>query len=247
MPLPDGIGIRTIPASNWCGVVDYAASFKGRARSIRYTTRCRACAERPLRSASALWVKPTGSMNSSVRILETVAGLRFVACIVCFALIDRCPALGFFSSGSKRTDVHDGFGQPLEGGNKGKEHRQTLFLLADQLVIFQSIVEYLCQAKPMRLTSAERAEIVTLAKHRFGQRAVVRLFGSRIDENALGGDIDLHIQAEKSDLATLANELEFVVELKDRIGDEKIDVIVRGPGHIPRGIDEVAIRTGIIL
>ena len=46
---------------------------------------------------------------------------------------------------------------------------------------------------------------------------------------------------------TLANELEFVVELKERIGHEKIDVIVRGPDHSPRGIDDVAVRTGIVL
>jgi hypothetical protein len=50
-----------------------------------------------------------------------------------------------------------------------------------------------------------------------------------------------------SDLATLANELEFAVVLEDRFGDEKIDVIVRGPGHSPRGIDDVAVRTGIVL
>ena len=99
----------------------------------------------------------------------------------------------------------------------------------------------------MRLTDAEHAEIVALAKRRFGQFAIVRFFGSRIDDHGIGGDIDLHIQAESSDLANLANELEFAVELKDRIGDEKIDVIVRGPGHSPRGIDDVAVRTGIVL
>ena len=99
----------------------------------------------------------------------------------------------------------------------------------------------------MRLTDVEHAEIVALAKRRFGQSTIVRLFGSRIHDHGIGGDIDLHIQAERSDRATLANELEFAVELKDRIGDEKIDVIVRGPGHSPRGIDDVAVRTGIVL
>jgi hypothetical protein len=56
--------------------------------------------------------------------------------------------------------------------------------------------------------------MVGLAKRRFGQYAVVRLFGSRTDDDGVGGDIDLHIQAESADLATLANELEFAVELK---------------------------------
>jgi hypothetical protein len=99
----------------------------------------------------------------------------------------------------------------------------------------------------MRLTDDQRIEIVAMAKHRFGRDAVVRLFGSRIHDNGIGGDIDLHIQAESAGLATLANELEFTVELKDRFADEKIDVIVRGPAHNPRGIDGVAVRTGIVL
>lgn len=99
----------------------------------------------------------------------------------------------------------------------------------------------------MRLSDAEHAEIVALAKRRFGQNAIVRLFGSRTDDNGIGGDIDLHIQAESSDLAMLTNELEFAVELKGLTGDEKIDVIVRGPGDSHRGIDDVAVRTGIVL
>jgi hypothetical protein len=39
----------------------------------------------------------------------------------------------------------------------------------------------------------------------------------------------------------LANELKFSKELKDRIGDQLIDVIVRGPGYKPRTIDEIAV------
>src|SRR5260370_23316396 len=121
------------------------------------------------------------------------------------------------------------------------------FLVADQVFILLSTSKPFKPVKTMRLTDAEHAEIVALAKRRFGQFAIVRLFGSRIDDHGIGGDIDLHIQAESSDLATLANELEFAVELKDRIGDEKIDVIVRGPDHSPRGIDDVAVRTVIVL
>ena len=99
----------------------------------------------------------------------------------------------------------------------------------------------------MRLTDADHAEITALAKRCFGQHAIVRLFGSRTDDEGIGGDIDLYIQAERADLATLANELRFAVELKDRIGNQRIEVIVRRPGYSPRGIDEVAVRTGIVL
>ena len=44
----------------------------------------------------------------------------------------------------------------------------------------------------MRLTSAEVSAIKAAARSAFGDTAVVRLFGSRVDDGARGGDIDLH-------------------------------------------------------
>ena len=41
----------------------------------------------------------------------------------------------------------------------------------------------------------------------------------------------------------MANELKFSKELKDRIGDQRIDVVVRGPSYKPRAIDEIAVKT----
>lgn len=99
----------------------------------------------------------------------------------------------------------------------------------------------------MRLTEGERDAIVLLARQFFGAGAVVRLFGSRLDDDRDGGDIDLHIEAETPAAATLRNELGFAVELKDRIGDVPVDVIVRAPGYWPRGIDQVALGSGVVL
>jgi predicted nucleotidyltransferase len=99
----------------------------------------------------------------------------------------------------------------------------------------------------MRLTPAEIKEIQTCAKRHFGERAIVRLFGSRTDDARRGGDIDLHIVTESAEHATLANELQFSQELKDRIGDQRIDVVVRGPSYKPRAIDEIAVETGMLL
>jgi hypothetical protein len=39
----------------------------------------------------------------------------------------------------------------------------------------------------------------------------------------------------------LANELKFSKDSRDRLGDQRIDVIVRGPGYKPRTIDEIAV------
>jgi len=99
----------------------------------------------------------------------------------------------------------------------------------------------------MRLTEDEIAAIRDCARKRFGEGCVVRLFGSRVDDFRRGGDIDLHIEAQSAELAALGNELVFRQELKDRIGDQKIDVIVRAPHYAPRAIDMIAIRNGVPL
>jgi hypothetical protein len=65
--------------------------------------------------------------------------------------------------------------------------------------------------------------------------------GLSTDQNRRGG-IDLHIEIETAERATLANELKFSNELKDRIGDQRIDVVVRGPSYKLRAIDEIEER-----
>ena len=81
----------------------------------------------------------------------------------------------------------------------------------------------------MRLSEAEVNAISTCAKQMFGQKCVVGLFGSRVDDSRRGGDIDLHIVAETSALATVQNEILFALALKAVIGEQKIDVVARPP------------------
>lgn len=99
----------------------------------------------------------------------------------------------------------------------------------------------------MRLTTTEIDAIMTCAKRFFGENVSVRLFGSRADESAAGGDIDLHIEAETAELATLRNQLAFSAELKTLVGEQRIDVVVRPPGYDPQPIDRIALETGVTL
>lgn len=46
----------------------------------------------------------------------------------------------------------------------------------------------------MRLQDFEISSIKSAANHVFGQGSKVILFGSRVDDNVKGGDIDLYIQ-----------------------------------------------------
>jgi predicted nucleotidyltransferase len=77
----------------------------------------------------------------------------------------------------------------------------------------------------MRLTDFEIETITSLARRHFGDDARVYLFGSRTDDSKRGGDIDLFISNKNENLLTLNAKIHFLVELKKRIGDQKIDVV----------------------
>jgi predicted nucleotidyltransferase len=99
----------------------------------------------------------------------------------------------------------------------------------------------------MRLTTNEIEAIKTCARRFFGENALVRVFGSRTDDRTAGGDIDLHIEAAAVELATLRNELAFSAELKNMVGEQRIDIIVRPPAYDPQPIDRIALETGVPL
>lgn len=101
--------------------------------------------------------------------------------------------------------------------------------------------------RAMRLTPDEIAAIRDCAVDVFGPDAVVRLFGSRVHDDLAGGDIDLHVTADRADSATNANEWRFLSALWDRLGERRIDVLVNGPTGPSRPIERIAVMTGMVL
>ncbi len=98
----------------------------------------------------------------------------------------------------------------------------------------------------MRLSPHEIAAIKAAAAHAFGPDAVVRLFGSRVDDARRGGDIDLHIEA--GELADeWAARQRFEDNLFARIEEQRVDVAVRCRSDAPFGIDLIAMRDGVVL
>jgi len=72
----------------------------------------------------------------------------------------------------------------------------------------------------------------------------IYLFGSRVDDSQKGGDIDLYIITDnKEDL--LMKKIDFLVKLKQSIGDQKIDVIISRDKT--RLIEQEALKNGIEL
>lgn len=99
----------------------------------------------------------------------------------------------------------------------------------------------------MRLSEEQRGVIRDEVRRIFGGDAVVRLFGSRVDDHARGGDIDLHIEATGQAGELLDCELRLRACLARRLGDRRVDVVVHSPGQAMRPIDERAHRTGVRL
>jgi uncharacterized protein len=99
----------------------------------------------------------------------------------------------------------------------------------------------------VRLTAAEVAAIKDAARAAFGDGAVVRLFGSRLDDRERGGDIDLHVEADPPADEWRARGL-FEDVLFRRIEPQKVDlVLTKRDGHVPRGFERIAYRDGIVL
>lgn len=67
----------------------------------------------------------------------------------------------------------------------------------------------------------------------FGPEDELWLFGSRVDDNKRGGDIDFYIETQLSTDDGYQAEKLFVRQLCEALGDQKIDVVVKYPHSDP--------------
>ncbi len=74
----------------------------------------------------------------------------------------------------------------------------------------------------MRISSEEQAVIVEEVGKR-DPKATTYLFGSRVDDSARGGDIDLLVESET---ISFSDKLSILAAIKARIGDQKIDLVI---------------------
>ena len=100
----------------------------------------------------------------------------------------------------------------------------------------------------MRLSIEESKIIRDSAVKYFGKNSKIYLFGSRTDDKKRGGDIDIYIETDKPLSEIFDLKINFIVDLKNKLGDQKIDVLIknfRSEENIP--IYEIAKKTGIAL
>ena len=99
----------------------------------------------------------------------------------------------------------------------------------------------------MRLSQQTQQIIRDTVREIFGVEANVKLFGSRIDDDARGGDIDLLVELPSVTAEIERKTMQLAARLQLRIGDQPIDVLVLDPSTPRQPIHEQAARTGIRL
>jgi len=97
----------------------------------------------------------------------------------------------------------------------------------------------------MRLTSEQITIIKNNVRCLYGNNSQVYLFGSRTDDDAKGGDIDLFIESNQK--TTLMDKLELMTLLQLALGDRKIDLVIKDTSSKYQPIFDIAKTTGCLL
>lgn len=100
------------------------------------------------------------------------------------------------------------------------------------------------RGEPVRLGAEQVEAIRRTVREIAGGKARVKLFGSRLDDAARGGDVDLLVELPEPVDEPVALAVRLEARLSRVLGGRKVDVILDAP-NLPRApIREIARRTG---
>jgi predicted nucleotidyltransferase len=99
----------------------------------------------------------------------------------------------------------------------------------------------------MRLTPQTIAAITQAAQAVLGADAQVWLFGSRVDDGARGGDIDLYVQTNQVLSNRVSAACQISAQIQQKIGLQKIDVVLKDANTPAAPIHQVAQEQGVRL
>jgi len=99
----------------------------------------------------------------------------------------------------------------------------------------------------MRITQQQREIIVKAIQSECGADVKVRLFGSRVDDAARGGDIDLLVELKQpvDNRAALSSRLAAILQIA--LGDQRIDVLIVDPSTQLQPVHKTALSEGVKL
>lgn len=99
----------------------------------------------------------------------------------------------------------------------------------------------------MRLTPVQIEIIRQATRDVAGPAARVRLFGSRLDDEAKEGDIDLLLECDEPTDAPAVLAAKLAARISRRMDGRKIDVVIRAPNLLELPIHQIAMKTGVLL
>jgi predicted nucleotidyltransferase len=99
----------------------------------------------------------------------------------------------------------------------------------------------------MRLTPDQVATIKRLSAEQFGQSACARLFGSRLRDDARGGDVDLMVEAVSAIDRPAWQGALLAARVSRAMYGRKVDVVLSAPNLRELPIHAVARREGVVL
>jgi predicted nucleotidyltransferase len=99
----------------------------------------------------------------------------------------------------------------------------------------------------MRLTAEQQHIIKRHTAEIFGPNAKILLFGSRVNDNEKGGDIDLLIELESPVEEPLKKNLMLNAALQIALGLQKIDIITHIKNSPATPLHTEVLKTGIFL
>ena len=83
----------------------------------------------------------------------------------------------------------------------------------------------------MRITPEQVEAILAATKDFAGEGASVRLFGSRINDELRGGDIDLLVDCAHPVARPVRLVAQLTARLQCLLGERRVDVLLVAPGH----------------
>lgn len=99
----------------------------------------------------------------------------------------------------------------------------------------------------MRLTDSQTKIIRQLAYQVAGSQSRVRVFGSRLDDAAHGGDIDLMLELQEPVDNPALMSAQMAAQVSRAMHGRKVDVLLSAPNLMRLPIHDIAFKEGKLL
>jgi predicted nucleotidyltransferase len=99
----------------------------------------------------------------------------------------------------------------------------------------------------MRLSDYQIQVIRQLARQVAGNRSRVRVFGSRLDDTAHGGDIDLLLELQEPVDNPALMAAQMSAQVSRALHGRKVDVLLSAPNLMRLPIHDIAFKEGELL